>query len=274
MHHRVPHHRSSPAIGGLFAAAAIACAVAFSIGPVAAQEPGQFLPEPLIAEAETAAHEELRLSPIVTQSFLQATAGTAPENATVELPELLPAPAALPATDTEPETVIMETGPPGVVAVKPPAESTVPGCETDDRDIPLTLAEVLDSVRIHFPLLQAVERERAVASGRLTSAMGAFDTNLNMSGNALAPGTYENYRSDMGLSQMLTVGGISLFGGYRTGFGDFPTYNLGQKTADELRECERRGPLDGMFLCAAAAEPPPLLPSAVLMNTRTAPSRV
>ena len=45
-------------------------------------------------------------------------------------------------------------------------------------------------------------------------------------------------------------------------------------TADELRECERRGPLDGMFLCAAAAEPPPLLPSAVLMNTRTAPSRV
>lgn len=232
MHHRVSHLRSRPTVGGLFAAAAIACAVAFGFGPLAAQEPGQFLPEPLIAEAETAAHEELRLSPIVTQSFLQATAGAVPENATVELPEPLPAPAALPAGDTEPETFIMETGPPGVVAVKPPAESTVPGCETDDRDIPLTLAEVLDSVRIHFPLLQAVERERAVASGRLTSAMGAFDTNLNMSGNALAPGTYENYRSDMGLSQMLTVGGISLFGGYRTGFGDFPTYNLGQKTAD------------------------------------------
>jgi hypothetical protein len=232
VHHPTRHPRARRTRCGLFAAAAIACAVAFGIGPLAAQEPGQFLPEPLIAEAETAAHDELRISPIVTQSFLQATAGTAPENATVELPELLPAPASLPAADSRPETVIMETGPPGVVAVKPPVESTVPGCETDDRDIPLTLAEVLDSVRIHFPLLQAVERERAVAAGRLTSAMGAFDTNLNMSGNALAPGTYENYRSDMGLSQMLTVGGISLFGGYRTGFGDFPTYNLGQKTAD------------------------------------------
>jgi outer membrane protein TolC len=28
------------------------------------------------------------------------------------------------------------------------------------------------------------------------------------------------------------TGGISAFGGFRTGFGDFPTYNLGQKTAD------------------------------------------
>ena len=219
MHHPTRYLRRRSSARGRFAAAAIACGISFGISPLVAQEPGRFLPAPLRAEAESAAHEELRLSPIVTQSFLQATAGPAPENATVELPEPLPAPAALPTTDTEPETFIMETGPPGVVAVAPPAESTVPGCETDDRDIPLTLAEVLDSVRIHFPLVQAVERERAVAAGKLTSAMGAFDTNLTMSGNALAPGTYENYRSDMGLSQMLTVGGISLFGGYRTGFG-------------------------------------------------------
>jgi len=232
VHHAITHLRSRRLACDLVAGAVLACAVAFVIGPLAAQEPGRFLPEPLIAEVETAAHEELRLSPIVTQSFLQATAGAAPENATIDLPEVLPAPVPLTAADTEPDTVIMETGPPGVVAVVPPATSTVPGNETDDRDIPLTLAEVLDSVRIHFPLLQAVERERAVAAGKLTSAMGAFDTNLNMSGNALAPGTYENYRSDMGLSQMLTVGGISLFGGFRTGFGDFPTYNLGQKTAD------------------------------------------
>ena len=48
----------------------------------------------------------------------------------------------------------------------------------------------------------------------------------------LAPGTYENYRSDFGLSQQFMTGGMSAFGGFRTGFGDFPTYNLGQKTAD------------------------------------------
>jgi outer membrane protein TolC len=81
-------------------------------------------------------------------------------------------------------------------------------------------------------LLQAVERERGIAAGRFTSAQGAFDTNVAMSGNALAPGTYENYRSDLGLTQQFMLGGISAFGGYRTGFGDFPTYNLAQKTAD------------------------------------------
>jgi len=62
--------------------------------------------------------------------------------------------------------------------------------------------------------------------------MGAFDTDIDMSGNALAPGTYENYRSNFGLSQLLQSGGVQVFGGYRTGFGDFPTYNLSQKTAD------------------------------------------
>jgi outer membrane protein TolC len=85
---------------------------------------------------------------------------------------------------------------------------------------------------MHYPLLQAVERERGVAAGKLTTAMGAFDTNVAMAGNALAPGTYENYRSDFGLTQQFMTGGISAFGGFRTGFGDFPTYNLGQKTAD------------------------------------------
>jgi outer membrane protein TolC len=91
---------------------------------------------------------------------------------------------------------------------------------------------VLQSVLTHYPLLQAVERERGIAAGRYTTAMGAFDTNINMAGNALAPGTYENYRSDFGLSQQFMTGGMTAFGGFRTGMGDFPTYNLAQKTAD------------------------------------------
>ena len=122
---------------------------------------------------------------------------------------------------------------PGAPALVPPAAARLPAnLAIDDRPEPLTLAEVLESVRRHYPLLQAIERERGVAAGRMTAAMGAFDTNVNMAGNALAPGTYENYRSDFGLSQLLQSGGIQVFGGYRTGFGDFPTYNLGQKTAD------------------------------------------
>ena len=122
---------------------------------------------------------------------------------------------------------------PGAPTLAPPAEARLPGnLDIDDRPTPLTLGEVLESVRRHYPLLLAIERERGVAAGRMTTAMGAFDTNIDMSGNAIAPGTYENYRSNFGLSQLLSTGGIQVFGGYRTGFGDFTTYNLGQKTAD------------------------------------------
>ncbi|MFM7109022.1 MAG: TolC family protein [Planctomycetaceae bacterium] len=114
----------------------------------------------------------------------------------------------------------------------PSASLQIPGLALDERPEPLTLAEILRSVLAHYPLLQAVERERGIAAGRYTSAMGAFDTNVTMAGTALAPGTYENYRSDFGLTQQFMTGGMSAFGGFRTGFGDFPTYNLGQKTAN------------------------------------------
>jgi len=121
------------------------------------------------------------------------------------------------------------------IEVAPPEPSpspSIPGLALDDSNAPLTLADVLTSVLTHYPLLQAVERERGIAAGRLTSAMGAFDTNVNMAGTALSPGTYENYRSDFGLSQQFMTGGISAFGGFRTGVGDFATYNLAQKTAN------------------------------------------
>ena len=133
----------------------------------------------------------------------------------------------LPPPPARPGPFTADVQPPVIANVQ-----SVPGAVIDERPEPLTLAEVLQSVLTHYPLLQAVERERGVAAGRMTTAQGAFDTNVAMAGNALAPGTYENYRSDFGLTQQFMFGGISAFGGYRTGFGDFPTYNLGQKTAD------------------------------------------
>ena len=173
------------------------------------------------------------LPSVIPASFLQV----------VDEPLPLPAPVNETADDTLPPTMRDEDDlPPPAREIPvpkkvsdlppPPATSTVPGCDVDDRDEPLTLTEVLESVRQHYPLLLAVERERGIATGRLTSALGAFDTNVSAQGTSLAPGTYENYRSDLGLSQLLPTGGISVFGGYRTGFGDFPTYNLQQKTAD------------------------------------------
>ena len=132
-----------------------------------------------------------------------------------------------------PQSKVIPPAAPAAPALVPPADMELPGnLAIDNRETPLTLGEVLESVRRHYPLLQAIERERGIATGRLTSALGAFDTNIDMAGNALSPGTYENYRSDFGLSQLLQNGGVQVFGGYRTGFGTFPTYNLGQRTAD------------------------------------------
>jgi len=197
-----------------------------SLLSASADEPGRFSPAPDAVSIEPP-HDALRLRPILTQSFLEVT------DAPLELtpskqaarPELLPPPAAQPNADGVPAMA-------GVAPSKPSLSPQVPGLALDDRPEPLTLQDVLKSVLLSYPLLQAVERERGIAAGKLTTAMGAFDTKVNMAGQSLAPGTYENYRSDFGVSQQFMTGGISAFGGFRTGFGDFPTYNLAQKTAD------------------------------------------
>lgn len=96
---------------------------------------------------------------------------------------------------------------------------------------PLSLDEVLVAVEQHHPLLRAIEQERNIAGGRLVSSMGAFD--LNLTGSADGQGTtYDSFRSGVGVSQALMTGGVGLFAGYRNGYGEYPTYSLGQKTAD------------------------------------------
>ena len=96
---------------------------------------------------------------------------------------------------------------------------------------PLALDEVLFSVERNYPSLRAIEQERVIAGGRLVSTMGAFDLNLTAGADGQGT-TYDNFRSTLGVSQGLPFGGIGAFAGYRNGYGDFPTYNLGQKTAD------------------------------------------
>ena len=96
---------------------------------------------------------------------------------------------------------------------------------------PLRLDEVLFSVERNYPLLRAIEQERGIAGGRLVTTMGAFDLNLNAGADGQGT-TYDNFRSTAGVSQGLPFGGLGAFAGYRNGYGDFPTYNLDQKTAD------------------------------------------
>ena len=181
--------------------------------------PAADLPPPAIPTRAPAADPTMLAIPPAPAAVLPVPLGN-PMRPTAE-----PLPA--PRTGDGPVFVTTDMEPPRIAGVV-----DVPGATIDERPEPLTLADVLESVLTHYPLLQAIERERGIAAGRFTSAQGAFDTNLAMSGNALSPGTYENYRSDVGVNQQFMFGGISAFGGYRTGFGDFPTYNLGQKTAD------------------------------------------
>jgi outer membrane protein TolC len=96
---------------------------------------------------------------------------------------------------------------------------------------PLGLEEVLSSVERNYPLLRAVEQERAIAGGRLISSLGVFDLNLDAGTDGQGT-TYDGIRNSVGVSQGLPYGGIGLFAGYRNGLGEFPTYKLGDKTAD------------------------------------------
>ncbi len=96
---------------------------------------------------------------------------------------------------------------------------------------PLSLRDVLTSVEEHFPLLYAVEQERAIASGQRLSAEGQFDTVLRARASEQA-GTFSNGRVDVGVETPLTTGGVTTFAGWRLGGGNFPIYNGDRKTAD------------------------------------------
>jgi outer membrane protein TolC len=121
----------------------------------------------------------------------------------------------------------LPAGTPPAPRVAPPLAPAAAGLVT-----PLTLTEVLQSVDVHYPLLRIAEQERSVAGGRLLSALGAFDTNLALTSTNVPLGTYENYRFVSGLTQAYTSTGLRTFANYRGGYGDFPSYSGGNKTAD------------------------------------------
>jgi len=128
-------------------------------------------------------------------------------------------------TEVEPE--------PTLGKVPPPASASAPPVRGGASSVggPLNLDEVLTAVERHYPLLRAAEQERGLAGGRLVSSMGAFDLNLTAGADGQGT-TYDNARSNVGVSRVLPAGGVSVFAGYRNGLGEFPTYNLGSKTAD------------------------------------------
>jgi outer membrane protein TolC len=128
---------------------------------------------------------------------------------------------------------------PGPMPVAPALPARIPNVEplpslanTSNQPM-ITLAAVLESVERNYPLLRSIEEERTITGGRFLTAMGAFDTNLRASSNNFVPGsTYESYRFNVGVDQAFANSGMRLTSGYRGGFGDFPSYAGGSKTAD------------------------------------------
>jgi len=175
------------------------------------------------------------LPPPTAESSVRADFRTVPatDPLVVQASNLEPEPAdQFAAAQVLPQPRPADTGTkPGTVPPPPPKDLPPVTGSPPSAGGPLSLDEVLSAVERNYPLLRAVEQERAIAGGRLLSAMGVFD--LNLAAGADGQGTtYDNFRSTLGVSQGLPVGGIGAFAGYRNGYGDFPTYNLGQKTAD------------------------------------------
>jgi cobalt-zinc-cadmium efflux system outer membrane protein len=126
-----------------------------------------------------------------------------------------------------------------------PTPSTLPAAPSLDAALKptpvsttgvLPLVEVLSTVKQNFPLLQAIQEERSIAMGQRIVTEAAFDLNLrgSVTNNE---GSFGNTRLDLVAEQATPYNGLNVFGGYRMGLGDFPVYNLGQKTAQggELR---------------------------------------
>ncbi len=96
----------------------------------------------------------------------------------------------------------------------------------------LLLSEVLESVRSQYPPYLAALIEFDIAAGRLRSAQGAFDLNVNASGSFRPSGYYDGTTGYAMLEQGLPFWGGSVYGGYRYSDGFLPAYNKDRAQGD------------------------------------------
>ncbi len=97
---------------------------------------------------------------------------------------------------------------------------------------PLEVPEVLASVARSFPLIEAARREQDVAAGAALEARGAFDIKVKAGAETLQS-YYDNDRLKTTIEQPLAPLGMTLFGGYRVGRGDFAQYDTKALTLDD-----------------------------------------
>lgn len=106
----------------------------------------------------------------------------------------------------------------GLLAVAPAAAQT-----------PLGTDELLRSVDRALPLLEQARQDVSRAQGALVEAQGGFDLKLKADAYRLR-GFYDNDRVKSVLEQPIAPLGITAFGGYRVGRGDFAAYDTKAQT--------------------------------------------
>ncbi len=150
----------------------------------------------------------------------------APPQDTTPVPEPPEAPPPRPAED-RPDAAEPARPAPAPPPASPPAVLPFPRPVEE----PLRLEEVLESVAAAFPLLYAVELERAIAAGQRLAAEGQFDPVLRLR-SAEQGGTFGSSRLLASIEQTSPYGGISTFAAWRWGQGNFPIYYGDRKTGE------------------------------------------
>jgi len=180
-----------------------------------------------------------------------------------------------PAAQHPPTVVAQPTPPPPVPQASPavtqaqfvaPPEELPPAAARPVQA--LTLGEVLQSVDAAYPLVQAALQERAIADGERLAAQGGFDLQVDAYGLSQPLGFYKMHRAGVTVTQPTWRGGY-VYGGYRIGDGNFPTW-YGERETNEGGEFKlgatlplwrdrpidkRRAAIAQANLARAAAEP-------------------
>lgn len=114
---------------------------------------------------------------------------------------------------------------------------------------PLTLEEVLASVKERYPPYLAALIQQDLVNGRATQALGSFDTRLGIDGNLRPAGFYDS-GSILGLIELpFTQWGGSVYGGFRNSGQNLADYDKDRTTPDGQALIGFRLPLlrDGLF---------------------------
>ena len=91
-------------------------------------------------------------------------------------------------------------------------------------DQPLSLADVLESSRLHYPGIRAAVAKQRIAGNEAMAAAGGFDTQLSSEGLGWLGGFYDGAVVTNKVYQPFQPMGANVFAQYKLANGDFPIY--------------------------------------------------